>query len=165
MGRALYFCLYYLYGSFLAAFNTLCLSHLKKIIIKTNSWRPSQICILHSYHIDVFLLLPVIFSSYLLQLSFSSYLHLLPLFAHLSFTPPPNPVWFMPSYSDNLPKVNSAVLGFFLHLLPLLVYLWLRWVFIATCGLSLVVVSRATFPCDAGASYLGGFSCCRAWAQ
>ena len=33
----------------------------------------------------------------------------------------------------------------------LFIYFWLRWVFVAACGLSLVAVS-------------GGFSCCRAWA-
>ena len=39
------------------------------------------------------------------------------------------------------------------------IFFWLRWVFVAACGLSLVAASR-------GYSLLwcGGFSCCGAWA-
>ena len=43
---------------------------------------------------------------------------------------------------------------------------WLRWVFIAACGLSLVAASRGwlLFSCGAGASHCSGFFCCRAQA-
>ena len=42
---------------------------------------------------------------------------------------------------------------------------WLRWVFVAVRGLSLVESSRgATLRCSAQASHCGGFSCCRAQA-
>ena len=46
----------------------------------------------------------------------------------------------------------------------LFIYLWLCWVFVAACGLSLVVASRATLRCSAWASHCGGFYCCVAWA-
>ena len=42
------------------------------------------------------------------------------------------------------------------------IYLWLPWVFIAGCGLSLV--AGTTPRCRAQASHCGGFSCCGAWA-
>ena len=42
----------------------------------------------------------------------------------------------------------------------LFIYFWLRWVFVAVRGLSLVVTLR----CGARASHCGGFSCCRAQA-
>ena len=38
-------------------------------------------------------------------------------------------------------------------------YFWLRWVFVAARGLSLVAASRATLCCSAPASHCGGFSC------
>ena len=41
---------------------------------------------------------------------------------------------------------------------------WLRWVFVAVRGLSLVVASGATLRCGARASHCGGFSCCGARA-
>ena len=44
------------------------------------------------------------------------------------------------------------------------IYFWLRWVFIAVCGLSLVVVRGATLRCSAQPSHCGGFSCCGARA-
>ena len=44
------------------------------------------------------------------------------------------------------------------------IYFWLCWVFVAACGLSLVVASGATLRCGAQASHCGGFSCCRARA-
>ena len=44
------------------------------------------------------------------------------------------------------------------------IYFWLRWVFIAVCGLSLVVASGAALHCGARASHCGGFSRCRARA-
>ena len=37
-------------------------------------------------------------------------------------------------------------------------------VFVAVCGLSLVVASGGYSICDVQASHCGGFSCCRAWA-
>ena len=40
---------------------------------------------------------------------------------------------------------------------------WLRWVFVAARGLSLVAVSRG-LCCGACASHCGGFSCCGARA-
>ena len=43
-------------------------------------------------------------------------------------------------------------------------FFWLRWVFVAARGLSLVAVSRATLRCGARASHCGGFSRCRARA-
>ena len=55
---------------------------------------------------------------------------------------------------------NSAT--FFL--MNLLIYFWLRWVFVAAHGLSLVAVSGATLHCGARASHCGGFSCCGAGA-
>ena len=47
---------------------------------------------------------------------------------------------------------------------------WLCWVFVAKCGLSLVVMSGATLHCCVQTSHSGGPSCCRAqalgsWAQ
>ena len=39
------------------------------------------------------------------------------------------------------------------------IYLWLHWVFVAACRLSLV----STFRCRARASHCDGFSCCGAW--
>ena len=47
----------------------------------------------------------------------------------------------------------------------LFIYFWLRWVFIAACGLSLVVASGgySSLRC-VGVSHCSGFSCCRAWA-
>ena len=54
---------------------------------------------------------------------------------------------------------------FFLNFIILLfIYFWLRWVFIAVRGLSLVVARGATLCCGVRASYCGGFSCCGAWA-
>ena len=41
---------------------------------------------------------------------------------------------------------------------------WLRWVFVAACGLSLVAGRGVTLRCGARASHCGGFSCCRARA-
>ena len=45
-----------------------------------------------------------------------------------------------------------------------LVFFGCVWVFVAACGLSLVVVSGATLRCGAQASHCGGFSCCGARA-
>ena len=46
-----------------------------------------------------------------------------------------------------------------------LIYIWLRWVFVAARRLSLVTASRgATLRCGARASHCGGFSCCGAQA-
>ena len=53
---------------------------------------------------------------------------------------------------------------FKINLFSLFIYLWLRWVFVAVCGLSLVAVSGVTLCCGAQASHSGGFSCCGARA-
>ena len=61
--------------------------------------------------------------------------------------------------------VNSAAMNIRVHVsfwiivLLLFFFFWLHWVFIAVCGLSLVVASRSysSLQCV-------GFSCCRAWA-
>ena len=45
-----------------------------------------------------------------------------------------------------------------------LFYFWLRCVFVAARGLSLVVVRGATLRCSVQASHCGGFSCCGAQA-
>ena len=63
----------------------------------------------------------------------------------------------------------ACVFFFFVRLLffiNLLIYLfiWLRWVFVAARGLSLVAAAGATLRCGARASHCGGFSCCRARA-
>ena len=44
------------------------------------------------------------------------------------------------------------------------IYFWLCWVFVAACGLSLVVASGGYSCCCAQASHCGGFSCCGARA-
>ena len=46
----------------------------------------------------------------------------------------------------------------------LFIHFWLRWAFVAVCGLSLVVASRVTLHCSAQASHCGSFSCCGAQA-
>ena len=51
--------------------------------------------------------------------------------------------------------------GFFKFIL--FIYLWLCQVFVAVCGLSLAVASRATLHCGVQASHCGGLSCCGAW--
>ena len=52
----------------------------------------------------------------------------------------------------------------FIYFVYLFIYFWLRWVFVAACGLSLVAVSGAILPCGAWASHCSGFSCCGAQA-
>ena len=62
--------------------------------------------------------------------------------------------------------------GFFcLFFILFIYYFWLRWVFVAACGLSLVEVSGgysslrcagATLHCSAQASHCSGSSCCKA---
>ena len=47
----------------------------------------------------------------------------------------------------------------FSNLFILFIYFWLRWVFVAARGLSLVVSSGATLRCGARASHCSGFSC------
>ena len=51
---------------------------------------------------------------------------------------------------------------FFIYFL--FIYFWLRWVFVAARGLSLVVASGGYSCCGARASHCGGFSCCRSRA-
>ena len=62
------------------------------------------------------------------------------------------------------PRIHNRIISFFLNinLFILFIYFRLRWVFIATHGLSLVAVSGG-FCCGVRASRCGGFSCCRAW--
>ena len=66
------------------------------------------------------------------------------------------------------------VFFFFFFLIYLCIYFWLCWVFVAVCGLSLVVLSRGYSHCGAWSSAvvsfvaersLGhvGFSSCGAW--
>ena len=43
-------------------------------------------------------------------------------------------------------------------------FFWLRWVFVAAHGLSLVAASGGYSSCSARASHCSGFSCCRAQA-
>ena len=50
---------------------------------------------------------------------------------------------------------------FFIYLF---IYFWLRWVFVAVHGLSLVVARGSTLRCGARASHCSGFSCCGARA-
>ena len=52
----------------------------------------------------------------------------------------------------------------FLNIFIYLFYFWLRWVFVAACGLSLVAASGGTLRRGAQASHCGGFSCCGARA-
>ena len=46
----------------------------------------------------------------------------------------------------------------------LFIYFWLRWVFIAVRGLSLIAARGATLHCGVWASHCGGLSCCGSWA-
>ena len=63
---------------------------------------------------------------------------------------------------------NGLILIFFFVLLCvfyfiyLFIYFWLRWVFVAAHGLSLVAAGGATLRCSMQASHYGGFSCCGA---
>ena len=60
---------------------------------------------------------------------------------------------------------TKVTLLFIINLFILFIYFWLRWVFIAVRGLSLVAVSRCySLRCSARAFHCGGFSCCRSWA-
>ena len=47
----------------------------------------------------------------------------------------------------------------------ILFIIWLCWVFVAACRLSLVAVSEGYSSCGARASHCGGFSRCRARAS
>ena len=57
--------------------------------------------------------------------------------------------------------VQAQIYGSFI--LFLCIYFWLRWVYVAVRGLSLVVASWATLCCGARA-HCSGFSCCGARA-
>ena len=46
----------------------------------------------------------------------------------------------------------------------LFIYLWLHWVFVAACGLSLVAASGGYSYLRCTGFSLGGFSCCGVWA-
>ena len=56
---------------------------------------------------------------------------------------------------------SSSFFLYFFKFIYLFIYIWLHWVFVAVCGLSLVVASGATLGCRVWASHCGGFSCCR----
>ena len=43
-------------------------------------------------------------------------------------------------------------------------FIWLHWVLVAACGLSLVAARGVTLSCGARVSHRGGFSCCGARA-
>ena len=55
--------------------------------------------------------------------------------------------------------VELAVLFIYLF-----IYFWLRWVFVAACGLSLVEVSRGYSSLQSTGSRHTGFSSCVTWA-
>ena len=56
-------------------------------------------------------------------------------------------------------------MGFFVFFFKIYLFIfWLRWVFVAAHGLSLVVARGATLRYGVQASHCGGFSCCRARA-
>ena len=59
-----------------------------------------------------------------------------------------------------MPKAKTYIFFFFYKF----IYFWLRWVFVAARGLSLVAARGATLRCGGRASHCGGFSCCRARA-
>ena len=59
---------------------------------------------------------------------------------------------------------SICFLFFLILFIYLFTYFWLRWVFIAVRGFSLVAGAGATLCCSARASHCGGFSCCRARA-
>ena len=48
---------------------------------------------------------------------------------------------------------------------PLFIYVWLHWVFVAACRLSLSVTDGGDSACGARTSHCGGFSYCKVWAQ
>ena len=56
-------------------------------------------------------------------------------------------------------RAENIFLSFFFYKFIYLFNFWLRWVFVAACGLSLVAASGATLRCGAQASHYGGFSC------
>ena len=77
--------------------------------------------------------------------------------------------WIEENHLSDFPNLTDGkvILGdffFFKLTFKNFIYFWLRWVFVAAHGLSLVVVSGATLYCGARASHCSGFSCCRAWA-
>ena len=59
---------------------------------------------------------------------------------------------------------SSLFLKVFLKFIYLFIYFWMRCVFVAVRGISLVAASGATFRCGAWASHCSGFSCCGARA-
>ena len=54
--------------------------------------------------------------------------------------------------------IYTVYLFFINFFIFIFIYFWLRWVFVAARGLSLVLGSRATLLCSARASHCGGFS-------
>ena len=71
-----------------------------------------------------------------------------------------------PCYWVGWPRARGLTplcLNFFLFI-NLFIYFWLRWVFVAARGLSLVAESRAALRHGVRASHCGGFSCCGAQA-
>ena len=72
----------------------------------------------------------------------------------------------MCSTGFNRHKLINSIFKIYLfayfNFLKKFIYFWLRWVFIAACGLSPVAASGATLCCGARASHSGGFFCYRA---
>ena len=73
-----------------------------------------------------------------------------------------NVIMFIISNSNCPLLVNRKERFFFFK--DLFIYFWLYWVFIAACGLSLVVANRRYSSFGVKASHCGGFFCCRAQA-
>ena len=80
---------------------------------------------------------------------------------------PPSPghpqAWAHES-STHTCKLPQSLFFVLINLFILFIYFWLRWVFVAARGLSLVVASGGYSSLRARASRCGGFSCCRARA-
>ena len=68
--------------------------------------------------------------------------------------------WFLVFYSMKHP----AFWLLFRKMLFKILYFWLCWVFVASCGISVVAESGSYWSCSMLASHRSGFSCCRAQA-
>ena len=60
---------------------------------------------------------------------------------------------------------TSCFLTSFSQTLFKILYFWLCWVFVASCGISVVAESGSCSSCAMLASHCSGFSCCRAQAM
>ena len=69
-----------------------------------------------------------------------------------------------PILDNGFLKIEWNISQLIFKKINLFIYFWLRWVFVAAHGLSLVAASRATLRCGVHASHCVGFSCCRAQA-